>query len=215
MNREQAGAVVESQGAPREKAGQTHVGRARLSKLLEEQRLSAHGLAELVAQIQTEADGPTTLSKEVFSALPMEIESACLVPEATVVVVDSSGNKHSRSLDKLPLEVAVAVVQECLTELRRILVEKQSLLTRRVKAIEQVADELEGSARSYAHEGVDGPASNVPAEDGRQTAEPSRVEEKGDEAFKFNGAFEEQRQALDGHTYPFTNASQPKKKNGH
>jgi len=64
-----------------------------------------------------------------------------------VVVKDSSGKEHSKSLKQLPLEIAASVVQECLAHLREGLLEQQSLLASKVKAIERIETSLEGSRR--------------------------------------------------------------------
>ncbi|QQG49314.1 MAG: hypothetical protein HY247_03110 [archaeon] len=213
MIQEQRGEAPEPPDAFPETLGQIQGEYLHLRELMEKERKYTQSLAELIGAVQQEVDAPIPLSRGAFASVPIDVKSAFLLPDANVLVVDSSGGKASRPLKAMPVEVIMAVAHESTAELKRLLGDRRRALAKRVQMLEKVLDELgkiketmrpETAARAEPEPEVHHDAVQEEAPVVKTDAKEKQV---AGADYSYTGSFEEKRQALNGKQFPFTNST--------
>lgn len=219
MNPEQREVTEASPDAFTEWLSSMHADYLQLSVLAEKEKDYAKKIADVLAMLQREADGLIPLDRRAFEGTAINVHSASLVPDAMLLLVDSAGNKSSMPLKELPPQTVLRIVRESILQIRRLMIEKRRILARRIHALERVAAELE-NIQEIPRELDDHPThvveespsdeAGVPESDKVATVLDQVIEVQSSD-FSFKGTYEEHRQALDGHQYPFTTSGGPSK----
>jgi hypothetical protein len=117
-----------------------------LADLYEKQRVYGQELAEIVKVLQHEADETIQLSADVFGN---STTAAYLVADAVIVMFDIHRRMTSKPLYSLPADVIVAVVQQCTSELGRMISAKRQAESVKVESLERVLRELNKAQATF------------------------------------------------------------------
>ncbi len=171
-----------------------------LTELYEKEKSYGQRLTDMMKTLQDEVDSTISIRPDAIGA---QCREAYLVSEAVVVLVDSSGNRISRPLYRLPAATIVSVIEECTPELRRLLFEKRKSESNKVRSLERVLKELKKAQATFKQSRRD----EVEEQDEPKDEMKDRIEVKpvqkeqtqvaprpSREGFAFKGSFGEKRE---------------------
>ncbi|MGD0146612.1 MAG: hypothetical protein ABSB53_07170 [Nitrososphaerales archaeon] len=171
-----------------------------LTELYEKEKSYGQRLTDMMKTLQDEVDSTISIRPDAIGA---QCREAYLVSEAVVVLVDSSGNRISRPLYRLPAATIVSVIEECTPELRRLLFEKRKSESNKVRSLERVLKELKKAQATFKQSRRD----EVEEQDEPKDEMKDRIEAKpvqkeqtqvaprpSREGFAFKGSFGEKRE---------------------
>jgi len=175
-----------------------------LTELYEKEKNYGQKLSDMMKTLQEEVDSTIQISPDVIGE---QCKEAYLVSESVVVLVDSSGNRISRPLSKLPAATIVSVIEECTPELRRLLFEKRKSESGKVRSLERVLKELKKAEATFrqTRREEEEEEEEEPKEEIREAAEEKKPAQKepapvapqqkaSREGFAFKGSFGEKRE---------------------
>jgi hypothetical protein len=172
-----------------------------LTELYEKERSYGQRLTDMMKTLQDEVDSTIAIRPD---AIGDGCREAYLVSEAVVVLVDSTGNRISRPLYRLPAATIVSVIEECTPELRRLLFEKRKSESNKVRSLERVLKELKKAQETFKQSRRDETEEEEEPKDEMKDREVKPVQKEqtevaprtrpSREGFAFKGSFGEKRE---------------------